>query len=549
MQPQERRVDVIVIGGGVNGTGVARDLALRGLQVALFERNDLGFGASGNSSGMIHGGPRYLFGAPEVTHSSCLDSGYIQRIAPHLLFRVPFLMPVFGSGWRALKQLSEYDIFFTAYDAYQGLKRSKKHIRCNSEEVGELVPGLIPALGAVTFDEWGLDGVRLCVLNAVDARLHGAEIFVRHSVTEILRDGAGRAEGVRSVNHATGEQSLTRAGAIVNATGAWAAKSAKMSGLGEEALRVRPGKGVHVYLDRRLTNFAIVTEAVDGRQVFLLPWQNMSVLGTTDDDFYGDPDRVVATVDEVEYLHEAIARVFPAVRSARPIGTWAGLRPTLYAWGIPEDALSREHQIVHHDRDGLAHMYSMLGGKLASYRLFCQEMADLVASDLGRGSACSTHVQALPGGESEVQVGSIQAKTGVDALVERRLLARHGSRALALLESCGSPAAQNIVCPCEPVSEAEVRWVVREEWATDVEGVAHRTRLGLGPCGGQLCARRAASIIADERGQDAQAAERDAERFLAKQAERTAALGPWLARLGGAHGSADGSPAQKSGAE
>jgi glycerol-3-phosphate dehydrogenase len=117
-------VDVIVIGGGVNGTGVARDCALRGLKVAVFERNDLAFGASGNSSGMIHGGPRYLTADPDVTYSSCLDSGHIQRIAPHLLFRIPFLMPVFrGNELAAEATLAAYDAFFEVYDRYQPLKR------------------------------------------------------------------------------------------------------------------------------------------------------------------------------------------------------------------------------------------------------------------------------------------------------------------------------------------------------------------------------------------------------------------------------------------
>src|SRR6187549_3827094 len=115
--------DVIVIGGGVNGVGVARDASLRGLRVALFERNDIAFGASGNSSGMIHGGPRYLTADPDVTYSSCLDSGHIQRVAPHLLFRIPFLMPVFqGAGVASRLALSAYDAFFSLYDRYQPLK-------------------------------------------------------------------------------------------------------------------------------------------------------------------------------------------------------------------------------------------------------------------------------------------------------------------------------------------------------------------------------------------------------------------------------------------
>ena len=145
---------------------------------------------------------------------------------------------------------------------------------------------------------------------------------------------------------------------------------------------MRPGKGIHVVFDRRLTNYAIIGDAIDGRQIFLEPWQNMSVLGTTDDDFYGDLDDVRATSEEVRYLVQGVARVFPQIREARAIGTYAGVRPTLYAYGPNEDALSREHEIVDHAAHGAPGLYSMIGGKLASYRLFAEEMTDVLAQRL-----------------------------------------------------------------------------------------------------------------------------------------------------------------------
>src|SRR6188474_385467 len=198
--------DVIVIGGGVNGVGVARDAALRGLTVALFERNDIAFGASGNSSGMIHGGPRYLTNDPDVTYSSCLDSGHIQRVAPHLLFRIPFLMPVLGSpGLLAKATLAAYDGFFTLYDKYQPLKAGKPHTRLSPHDVETLEPGLIPSQGGVSFDEWGIDGVRLCVANARDALERRAEVRVHTTVLEILRREDGSVYGVRYRDQRTGE--------------------------------------------------------------------------------------------------------------------------------------------------------------------------------------------------------------------------------------------------------------------------------------------------------------------------------------------------------
>ena len=322
-------VDVVVIGGGVNGTGVARDCALRGLKVVLIERNDLAFGASGNSSGLIHGGPRYLTNDPNVTYTSCLDSGYIQRIAPHLLFRIPVIVVVTKQPGSRL-ELDLLDAFFGAYDRFQPLKRGKPHTRLNGQELRRLEPGLVGEFeGGVTFDEWGIDGARLCVANALDAERHGAEVWVPVTVTRLLRGANGRVVGVAYQNRIDGRSGELRARWVVNATGAWAPLTTALGGMQTREARVRPGKGIHVYFDRRLSNFGIMVKAIDGRRVFIEPWQTMSVLGTTDDDYYGDLDDVRATTDEVRYLFEAVGRVFPAVHEARALGTWAGVRPTL----------------------------------------------------------------------------------------------------------------------------------------------------------------------------------------------------------------------------
>lgn len=518
------RLDLVVIGGGINGTGVLRDAALRGLRGLLVERHDFGFGASGNSSGMIHGGPRYLTHDPAVTESSCLDSGYIQKIAPHMLFRVPFLVPVLEEGARGALQLLTYDAFFSVYDRYQYLKRSKKHLRFSAQQVSELEPGLVPTRGAVCFDEWGLDGVRLSIANAVDAVERGARVLLGHSVVELLRHPSGKVVGVRVQPTNGGPTKEIFADVVVHATGAWSGKTMAALGLSVDEARVRPGKGTHVYLDRRLSNFAIVTNAIDGRQVFLLPWQNMSVLGTTDDDYYGDLDRVFATEDEVEYLFQAIERVFPSVRSARPIGTWAGLRPTLFSWGVTEDALSREHRIVDHASFGSSGLYSMIGGKLASYRLFAEEMTDRVALALGSKVRSRTFETVLPGGDAVPRAQELGAEFGFDGLVARRLVTRHGSRARRILELARDEGSGRVVCPCEPVTEAEVRYVVRHEWACSVDDVARRTRLGLGSCAGRLCATVAAEIVAQELGQGhVEALELEA-RFAANQAARLESL-------------------------
>ncbi len=523
-------VDLVVIGGGVNGTGVARDASMRGLRVALFERNDLAFGASGNSSGMIHGGVRYLTYDPEVTETSCRDSGHIQSIAPHLLFRIPFLMPI---PRRQQKIALLIDAFFEAYDRYQPLKRGKKHCRLTGEEMRQLEPGLRGDLvSGVTFDEWGIDGSRLCTVNALDAHERGATVQVGCTVEQIERDDEGAVRAVRWRDRHTGATGRLTTCAVVNATGAWAPITASFSKLPARCARVRPGKGIHVVYDRRLTNYAITSHSIDGRQIFIEPWQNVSIIGTTDDDYYGDLDDVVATSEEVRYLVEAISRVFPGARKGRIIGTFAGVRPTLYEYGKLEDALSRDHEIVDHAEHGADGLYSMIGGKLASYRLFAEEMVDILERRFELARKCTTHTSPLPGGDASVDAFALGQRLTIDAVAARRLVYRHGSRAERIAERVGRNRSEaRTVCVCEPVIEAEVRYVLREEFARSVADVSRRTRLGLGPCGGMRCAGRCGALVAEERGYSPTQGMQQALKFLHRQARtRVCALGPEQAR-------------------
>jgi glycerol-3-phosphate dehydrogenase len=542
-------VDVAIVGGGINGTGVARDLALRGLRVALFERNDLAFGASGNSSGMIHGGVRYLSKAPHVTETSCRDSGYIQRIAPHLLFRIPFLMPLRSSATARIA-LELVDAYFRAYDDYQPLKRGEPHCRLDAADLLRLEPGLVGSLvGGVAFDEWGVDGARLCVLNALDAIEHRGQVHVHTNVDAIARvaradlvggrsargglGGSGSRYVIDARDRITSRRHRVRARAVVNATGAWSPVTAALGGLPQASVRVRPGKGIHVVLDRRIANYGVLSEAIDGRQIFVMPWQNASILGTTDDDYYGDLDEVAATSEEVRYLVQGVARVLPSVRLARAIGTYAGVRPSLYDYGQNEDALSRDHRVVDHAGDGAPGIYSMIGGKLASYRLFAQELCDVVAPrEFSIHAPCTTHVSPLPGGERVPDSVALAEAYRVTPVAARRLVYRHGQRALRILERTRANGAErDVTCVCEPVLEAEVRHAVRDELARTVGDVARRTRLGLGACGGMRCAARCGQIVAEELDLAPVDGRAMARVFLERQARaRIVALGPEQAR-------------------
>ncbi|HEX9241347.1 MAG TPA: glycerol-3-phosphate dehydrogenase/oxidase [Anaeromyxobacter sp.] len=499
--------DVVVLGGGVNGTGVARDCALRGLRVLLLEKSDFGVGASGNSSGMIHGGIRYMLSDRKVTALACRDSGYIQRIAPHLLFRIPFLMPFAsrreGATLRERAAWYATEVYVGTYDLYQPLKRGKPSTRLTAEELYAVEPGLRPGLaGAVTLDEWGIDAFRLCVLNALDAEAHGAEVRTWTEGRELLR-GAGRVEGVRWRDVLTGEEGEARAPVVLNATGAWSPALARRNGA---RVPMRPGKGVHLTLDRRWSNYGVICSAVDGRQIFLMPHEAESIVGTTDDDFYGDPDDLEATSDEVEYLLEGAASLVPAVRSARVTRAWCGLRTTIFDYGPNEDALSREHQLLDGAAEGLAGLVSFVGGKLASYRAQAEEATDRIFALLGRPPVpCRTHELPLPGGDELPDPARLAAGGLVAAPVAARLAYRHGSRArevLRLVEE--DPRLGMVLCRDEGILAAEVVFCVRHEKVRRLQDLRRRCRVAVGACAGVDCARVAAQLAGRELGWDSE---------------------------------------------
>ena len=526
-----RCYDVVVLGGGANGAGTARDCAMRGLSVLLLEKRDLAAGASGASSGMIHGGIRYMLSDRKVTELACRDAGYIRRIAPHLVFRIPFLMPFASRAEEATlaERAAWYatEVYVGTYDLYQPLKGGKPSTRLTPAEMYALEPSLRPGLGgAVTLDEWGIDGPRLCLLNALSAEAHGAEVRTWTEATEIQRH-EGRVVGVRWRDALTGEHGEARAGAVLNATGAWSPLWGRANGVD---VPMRPGKGVHLSLDRRFSNYGIICKAVDGRQMFLMPHEDESIIGTTDDDFYGDPDDLEATSDEVGYLLEGVESLVPSVRGARVTRAWSGVRTTLYEYGRTEDALSREHQLLDHAAEGAAGLFSFVGGKLASYRAQSQEIADQLVAWLGKAAApCRTHEEPLPGGDAVPDPRELASRHGVPEPVARRIVFRHGSRARDLLQLLDDdPRLKLAVCRDEGILAAEVVFVARHEKVRRLEDLRRRCRLAIAGCGGLDCARVAGQLVARELGWDADRLRAELRELLeANWRERRTVLDGW----------------------
>ncbi len=466
----------------------------------LVDKGDLSMGTSWASSGMIHGGVRYLLSDVRTTKKSCKDSGYIQKIAPHLIFRIPLLMPLLKEdGITGRIKFEGANALFSLYDRFQPLKGGKPHVRLTRDEVRRVEPLLTPdAIGGVTTDEWGIDVPRLCIANALDAVEHDAKVKTWTKVTSLVISD-GRVRGIRTQDELTGKVEEILADIVVNCAGPWVPKIAEMAG---QKVRLRPAKGVHLVLDRRISNIGVIADAVDGRGVFVIPHENVSLIGTTDDDFYGDLDDLSVTEDEIEYLFQAVERSLPRIREARVIKTIAGIRPTLFERAKYEDDLTRDHRVVDHQVDGdMAGFVTLAGGKLAAYRVMAEQTADLVCHKLGKGAQCKTHVEPLPGGDRTPDIEELSRRYGMDPLAVRRLVFRQGSRAEQVLELIrDNPSYAGFVCNCDPIIEAELRYVIRNEMVRRAVDLIGRCHLAEGPCQGLECGVQAAIIFGEERG-------------------------------------------------
>jgi len=494
---QEPVYDILIIGGGINGAGVARDAAMRGYSVCLLEKQDIASGATGACSGMIHGGIRYLLNDRSVTKMSCIDSGYIQKIARHMIFRIPFVMPILKSDPFSKIYLELAEVYFSAYDRYQPFKNGLPHSRLDKKTLKELIPLITDdVIGAVTTDEWGIDPFRLAIENVKSARKFGAVIEFGYEVTDLIIENR-KVLGVVAYNKNTGKREEIFSRIVANLTGPWSEKITKgMS----RANRVRPSRGVHIIFDRRYINYAVIAKAVDGREVFICPHQNGMILGTTDDDYYGDLDRPYATLDDVEYLYEAMERVIPEIRRFRATRTMTGVRPTIYEYNKYEDDLTRDHRIVdHRETDNISGLVSMIGGKLAAYRLMSEECVDVIERQLGKKSPCRTMSEPLLGEAQEYSIEEYTKKYEFDRDIISKLVFRYGCQAEEILKRLeGDPIQREIVCHCEGVTRAEIEYAIDTEWARDLMQIRRRTRLGTGPCQGMRCSYGAARILAEK---------------------------------------------------
>ena len=516
---ERAQLDVLIIGGGIVGTGIARDLALRGLKVGLVEQRDLASGTSSRPTRLIHGGLRYLEMFDfALVRTDMREREVLLRKAPHLVQPLRFLMPMYGKGvlYRAKLQagMQLYDVlsFDKSLPTRQWLTRSEA---LNAE------PGLNPTdlQGAWQFYDGQVSLVeRLVIENALDAASEGGVILTYARAERFVRDDSGAVVGAVVRDTLSGREIEARARLTVNASGPWLDLTTAGIRPGRRPL-LRLTKGVHLVTPSATQHAHVLFAQRDGRLFFVIPWLGYSLVGTTDTDYHGDPAAVAATAEDVEYLVDEAQRAFPNGRFSEVHYTWAGVRALVRIEHVSEGKVSRKHALHDHARrDGVPGIVSVVGGKITGYRAIAEEVGDLVARRLGhtdRGDSV-TQLRPLPGGHLadlstyvEQTIWPRAQALGLDRQQAEHLGSIYGSLAPQVLDRAErDPKLVTRVCPHQPTILAQLERAVADEWAVTLADVLlRRTPLGLQACQALDCLDSIAQQMAGLLGWTA--AERD----------------------------------------
>ncbi len=492
-------VDVLVVGGGITGCGIARDAARRGLTTALVEARDFAYGTSSRSSKLVHGGLRYLEQFEfHLVFEAVSERRVLMDIAPHLVLPLGFVFPVYATSRQALWKVNAG---MWIYDGLSRFSSPKIHRKLSKADVQKVEPVLRSddLKGAPLYYDCSTDDARLTLENAIDAIQCGATVVSRAKVRGFLKDDSGRVNGAVVEDTVTGELREIKAKVVINATGPWTDRTLAMSGAREAGPLLRPTKGVHIVVDRTrlpVNNAVVCFHPTDGRVLFAIPWGDRTYVGTTDTDFEGDTSECCATLADIDYLLDASNSYFPAAALVREdvVSTWAGLRPLIRppeANGMNESKVSREHEI-HVGADGIV---TIAGGKLTTYRRMAGEVVDTAVKQLAAHGGLpaklgpsGTERDALPGAvgwpaEDPVNtlIASVRAASGdkLSDVTAAGLVQTYGTRAVALAglvkvdPSRGAP-----LVPGRWEILAQVDWAVDEEMACGVSDVlVRRTQL------------------------------------------------------------------------
>jgi glycerol-3-phosphate dehydrogenase len=484
-------VDVLVVGMGATGAGVALDAASRGLRVLVVDKGDLASGTSSKSSKLVHGGLRYLENYEfSLVREGVQERQLLLRLAPHLVHPMDFLYPVWPDTARRRLLglgLTTYDVFAFAVGGRGNDVR--RHERISAERAIALAPALRDSglVHSYLYGDCATDDARLVLAVVQAARRFGALTVPYAEVTALTKDGSGRVRGARIRDRRTGDSVEVAARHVVNATGVWVDRLQGFEEPGRPAV-VQPSKGVHVVVPHE--RLPLVSASVllpskqgDGRSMFAIPWGRQTILGTTDTPYRDSLEELSLTAADLEYVLAAGNNVFKqALSSADVLGAWAGVRPLIRETGSGSMSdISRRHTLV----EGSGGLLTITGGKLTTYRRMARDVVDRIVERDGRRARCRSDRIPLSGtGSLEVlqaEVSSAAVGLGLSPEVAASLVRQSGERAADVLSLVAADSSLGrLLAPHAPHIAAEVVHAARVEGATTLEDVfSRRLRLSL----------------------------------------------------------------------
>lgn len=497
----EKTYDVIIIGGGATGAGIARDCSLRGVRSLLLERSDISTGATGRNHGLLHSGARYAVTDHESAVECIRENMILRKIAAHCVEETDGLfisLPEDGL---------EYQSVFVEACCKAGIRADI----IDPAEARRLEPSVNPALvGAVRVPDGAVDPFRLTSSNILDATAHGAEIRTYTEVRELLRE-QDRIVGVKAYDHRAHCDVTFRAQVVINAGGIWGHGIAAKAGI---TVNMLPAKGALLIFGHRVNNMVLNRCRKPADADILVPGDTISLIGTTSSKIpYDQIDNMIITPDEVDILLREGEKLAPQLAQTRILRAYAGVRPLVASDDDPSGrTVSRGIVLLDHaKRDGLEGFITITGGKLMTYRLMAEWATDLVCKKLGIDAVCRTAEIPLPGSTESRE--EVDRKLRNKPLAQRRsTISRHG--ALATKIGDGDSIRNSLVCECEEVSIGEVEYALENLSVNNLVDLRRRTRIGMGTCQGELCACRAAGIMGRRDPICARKAKADLVRFL-----------------------------------
>lgn len=525
----DQQFDLIVIGGGITGAGVARDAALRGLSCLLLEKGDFASGVSSRSTRLIHGGLRYLANFEmDLVAESLRERAILRKQAPYLIKPMPILIPIYKKDPHGRAIMS---IGIHLYDLLSHEKEIPHYFTSNREKTLAFEPrlnreGLVGS--ALFYDHQLMMPERLVMENIISAREAGAKLlnYVRAEKIEETDDGVV----VTAKDMLTGTVSVFRAKVLINAAGPWIDRVRQAGNINHRKI-IYPTKGIHLVLPK-LSDQALFVASRDGRMFFIIPFGANSIIGTTDTKYSGDLDAVHADPDDVNYLLTESRRILPGlnITGEAILYTYAGIRPLAFS-GASESKISRKHRVIAEGRN--RRIITIAGGKLTTYRTMAKDAVNAACRVLGDRTRCTTDTRSLPGGLSmdyeqylTEAMPEMTSRHRVTPELARHLIGMYGSRTEQVLELAKKePLLGEAISSDSRDIYAQVVFSVLEEGARTLSDIVlRRMQLGISASRGLNQAKKIADIAGRELGWSADEKHHQIDDFIKALNKETACL-------------------------